>query len=487
MNPSDPAAERAVLAGVCQHGADVYHDVCDIVTPRTFSIDSNQLIWSCVDHLFKNGDQSHIDYPSILSAAKDLGFLSTLEKSDERAHLRAVLNMPVRQESVRRMAGRVRKLEVARLFRKQHDQAKERLGLVTGEESIDEIVAMAEEPIFDLSSLLNCQEESGPVLMGTSAKEYAIHLMDNPREMIGISTGYPRYDRAIGGGVRPNSLDIIAGRAKSGKSGVADEVGVNVASQMVPVFSIDTEMVWEERLHRILAKLSGVSVRDIETGKAGVKSLSRRQVSDAAEKLASLPYYYQSVIGMSFEDILASMRRWVTKTVGIGPNGKANSCVFIYDYLKLLSADGLGGNMAEYQMLGFITTALKNFMGRYGAGCVCFAQLNRDGIELENEAAIAGSDRIVHYATSISIFKKRSVDEIADSPEESMGYTHKLIPIVSRHGEGMSDGDHIFMKADFAHARITEGPTRSELARGLVTQGRNSGEIVVDDTVEASF
>lgn len=486
MTLCDPAAERGVLAGIFTGGVEAYADVADIVTAKTFRIDSNQLIWSCMDYLFKETDQTSVDIPSILSAAKGLGFATRLAKTEEMQHLRAVSNLPVLPANVRRMASRIRKLEIARLLTEQLDHAKRNLSEVSGDEPIDRILGLAEAPIFDLTSLLTGQANEGTEPIGSGAKEYVSHLMDHPREMVGISTGLPTYDFAIGGGIRPNSLDIIAARPKTGKTYLTDYTGLHIAGKLgVPTLNIDTEMSKREHQHRIIANLAGVTVRDIETGKCGTNQLSREKVVRAAEKLASIPYHYRCVIGMSFEDVLAMMRRWVTRVVGLTDDGLAKPCVIIYDYLKMLSSEDLSKNLQEYQMLGFITTALKNFMGRYGVGCLCFAQLNRDGIDREDTGVISGSDRIIHYCTSFTILKRKSDEERAEASNEHMRYTHKLVPVISRHGEGLQDGDYINVEADYRRGRITEGPTRNQLAAGVGTVSAASGFTI--DKTEGTF
>jgi replicative DNA helicase len=424
-----------------------------------------------------------------MSAAKDLGVKTLLEKPSEKEYLRAIMHMPVHTENVRRFAARIRKLEIGRLLNGQLDLAKQNIAGITGDEPIDEIIAKAEGPIFDFSSLIASEAGGAVSLMGEGAEEYLQYLMDNPREMMGISTGLARYDRAIGGGIRANSVDIIAARPKVGKTQLVDNIGLHVAGKVgVPTFNLDTEMTKEEHLHRIAGNLAGVAVYDIETGKVGVRDHDRRKVLEAAKQLKAMPYYYQCIIGSQFEDVLASMRRWVTRTVGLEPNGKAKPCVVIYDYLKMMSADFLSGDLQEYQALGFIATALKNFMGRYGVGCLCFAQLNREGIDREDTGVISGSDRIIHYCTSFSIYKWKSDEERAE-PGEASKYSHKLIPIINRHGEGLKAGNYINIQSNYRQGRVTEGPTRDELASTAQSPSVQGGGIVIENTndQEVSF
>ena len=90
-----------------------------------------------------------------------------------------------------------------------------------------------------------------------------------------------------------------------------------------------------------------------------------------------------------------------------------------------------------------------------------FVQLNRDGITKESTDAVSGSDRLIWLCTSFSIFKSKSPEELAeDGPNAG---NRKLVPIVSRHGAGMDDGDYINMNMIGANAKLIELQTRNEM------------------------
>jgi replicative DNA helicase len=802
---NDVSAERAVLAGLFKYGSDVYYDVADILTSKTFTLDSNKIIWMCLQHIFES-NTSVVDYPVIISSSKSIGYADFFNKEDERSHLRAITNFPVKQESVRSLAAKIRKLEIARLATEQLEEARNNLSTVTGDETVDDILNKLESPIFDFTSCLTENGMTGPRKMGEGVVEYLQHLANNPRSMIGISTGFKRLDKALGGGLRDNSLDVIVARMKqgkaqpldakiqtptgpkrmgdiiigdrvctptgtstviaihpqgvvpiyrvafadgdfteccenhlwevtrwagkprlmtlkeimstslsSGKSGnrkfsvrcpvecemdlkevplhpyllglmlgdgsfrsntpsftnddqdlikylrsllipeyhlkktaskysyligkkkrgmaknvykdqfermslwgltshhkfipdiykynsreirllilrglmdtdgdsdesgnvtisttsirmandvkfivqslgglchiakrytkcngkrflsyrcgiktnnngeffalkrkwgrcqkrkknnikrtiksikligrkeaqcitiadprglyltdhcivthnsfLVDNVALHIAGKLnIPVYSIDTEMSWEEHVHRVAACMSGATIEDIETGRFAKSDVSRNMVIEAAARLKDMPIHYESVIGKPFEEVLAGMRRWINKTVGIQINGKAKPCAIIYDYLKMMSADFLSDKLQEYQALGFITTALKNFVGRYSTRCLTFAQANREGISGEDTDIVGDSDRIARYATSIILYKKKTTEERAEAqPYGGSKYTHKLVPLVCRSGEGLDKENYINVLADYAHGRVIEGPTQQELIAG---------------------
>jgi hypothetical protein len=141
-------------------------------------------------------------------------------------------------------------------------------------------------------------------------------------------------------------------------------------------------------------------------------------------------------------------------------NGRTNDCLIIYDYLKLMSSSSITNNIQEYQALGFQITALHNLCVKLDIPCLSFVQLNRDGITKESTDAVSGSDRLIWLCTSFSIFKIKSPEELAeDGPNAG---NRKLVPIVTRHGGGLNDGDYINMTMQGSHARLIELKTRNE-------------------------
>lgn len=459
MAKSDPAAERAVLGGIFQHGNDAYLDLCDLITPATFTIDSNEVLYRCLGYLLREDPQARPDLPSVLSTAKTLGLHKHLEKKEEMLHLRGIMNLGQHTElpTVRKLAGKIRKLEIARLMDAQLERVQVDLDQISGDEPIREILGLVENPLFDLTSLLSKTQTDGVKPMGEGALDYIQYLMNNPRYMVGVSTGLAAFDESIGGGLREECLDIIAARQKTGKTILGDNIGLFIAQQTVPVLNVDTEMSREQHQLRILANLSGLDVREIEKGQYAFQAENRHKLEEAARRLHDLPYDYLCARDLSFEDTLAHVRRWLYRKVGLDDNGRAKPCVIIYDWLKLASTGDINKNMAEYQLLGYVTSSLKNFMGRYGARCLCFAQLNREGIDTEDTSVIRGSDRILDFCTSFSLYKLQNDDEVSVQDGEQE-YTHKLINLISRFGPAMRKGEYINIRSIYEQGKIVEGP-----------------------------
>jgi replicative DNA helicase len=213
--PEDVAAERAVLAGICTYGMDAYLDVSDLVGVNSFTIDSNQNLWKCLQLVLENSQV--IDYPSILSSANALGLGAIFERPEEQAHLRAVMNFPVEMSNVRRLAARIKKLEFLRHASKVVDNVKHDINSLSGDEPVMSILSKIENPILDISSVLT-QTTSGPQAISVGLRQYIEHLETNKRDMVGLSSGFPIYDFSIGGGFRPGTVNVIGARPKTGKA-----------------------------------------------------------------------------------------------------------------------------------------------------------------------------------------------------------------------------------------------------------------------------
>lgn len=455
---SNPAAERAVLAGITSYSAEAYFDISDIITETTFTVPSNQIIYKCLKHIIETNNDSKIDIPSIYSAATTLGLGYVFEKKQEANYLQAILSFPIDQKNVRRLAQQIKKLEIIRGLKKSLAIAEDNLNELTGEESITKILSVAEDVIFNFSASMT--DGGGPQLLGDGIMEYLEEVIADPVDEVGISTGFKKFDQAIGGGLTAG-VHMVGARIKVGKSYLSANVGDHISSNNIPVLYLDTEMQKKTQVPRLLAIKSKVSTKDIKTGKFGLEQDKKTRVFSAAKKVSQQPFWYKNISGTSFEEQAAIMRRWICKDVGLELDGTAKQCVIIYDYVKLMDDSSLK-NMAEHQALGFLMTNLHNFAIKYNVPILGLCQLNRDGIDNETTGTAAGSDRILWLCTSFSIYKPKSDEEIAqDGPDNG---NRKMVVLACREGGGTESHDYINFNFEGWCGKITEGKTALEIA-----------------------
>jgi replicative DNA helicase len=461
---SDPSAERAILAIICQYGESAFVEIADLISENTFTIDSNKIIFQCLKHIVEVNNNAIIDIGIIYSTAKDIGVDHILNKKEEAQHLKAIFDFPANKDNAIVFAAKIKKLEIARKLYKELDEIKEQLLDVSGTESITKILSIAEDGIFNFSSKL-VDSDNAPAQVSSGLDDYINNLIENPISQVGISTGFPVYDSAIGGGLRKSTINVIAARPKTGKTLLADNMGFYIANKLkIPVLNLDTEMTKEDHINRLIAMITEIEISKIETGKFTESTVMKSKVDNAIKELKETPLYYKPIPGKPFDEQLAIMKRWITKEVGLNTDGTAKQCVIFYDYLKLMDSAGISQDMKEYQVLGFMMTSLHNFACKYQIPIVAFVQLNRDGITKETTDTASGSDRIIWLCSNFSIFKRKSDEEIGEDGSNSGN--RKLIPVISRHGPGIEENDYINCNMKGWCAKITEGRTRIEITNG---------------------
>lgn len=452
----DTAKERVVLAGIIKFGSQAFVDVDDILKITSFTDKTNQAIYIAIKDILTKDPARTIDYPTLVAQFGVLNFGNILDKHIEQEHLKSIFATDVTLNTIRPFAGSLRKLEIGRQLISRLKKIQGDLSKIKGDESLGSILGMVESPIFEFVSDLG-EENAGPVSISDGLEDLIEHLINNPRELVGISTGWPKYDLAIGGGLRRKTVNMVGARMKVGKSQICLNIANAVSLSGIPVLYVDTEMSKEEQQVRRLALTSGIEINKIERG--NLNNSDKAKIANAIQKTKQSPFFHENVAGCDHETILGIMRRWIHRYVGF-ESGITKDCVIILDYLKLMNDDDLK-NMQEYQKIGFIMTNLHNFAVKYDVPIFVTIQLNRDGINKESTDIVSQSDRILWLCSNFSIFKHKTPEEIQeDGPENG---NRKLIPLVCRHGEGLPEGDYINMQMDGRYSSVKEVSAKNQI------------------------
>jgi replicative DNA helicase len=474
--------ERAVVSGLCQYGKDAWIDVSDIIDSSSFVEQHNQMIFRVIDNIINIQGIETIDLSSIVATAETLGFSSTISDRKYNDYIRSIFNFPVELANVRVHAKKLAKLEIARKWKNKLKDIYNKMAEVTGDETIDEIVNIPESALFDMVHNLYHNTDNNPVQIAEGNSELLNDLINNPIEMIGVPTPWPIYNEIIGGGLRPG-VSLIAARPKIGKSSLAKDALLHISGKMnIPTLYIDTEMDKTEQVFRMLATLSDVPTKRIETGYFGQDDDEKERVFLANKELEAMPLSHKRVGGMDFKEILSIVRRWIFKDVGFDDSGEANPCVIVYDYFKLMNVETLQ-KMQEFQALGFQISELSDFTKQYSIPCLAFVQTNREGIKETGGSVLSGSDRLLWLCISACDFKRKTSEEIEeDGPEFG---NRKLVPIECRYGSSLSDNDYIHMNLQGNISKVTELGTKSASIKDEDDSGFTGGKpIPVEDDEE---
>ena len=405
---TDVGAERAVLAGLFSYGLESYVEISDILDYGSFGNQNNQVLYKCIEKVLQN--EAAVDLPAILSAAQQLNLSESINTKQELEYINSLMGFPIKKENVLFFAAQVKKFQFARKIKTLTSNISKDVDSINGDESIDEIIGMVENPIMEFLR----EDDAGykPEKLGHEVEDYLEFLLDpeNQCDQIGLSSGFPRFDAVVGGGLRRKCVDLVSARPGVGKSVFADNVALYNARQGIPVLMLDTEMSKEDHLNRIIANLTSIPITEVTTGQFSDDEEKVIKVTKAVDEIKDMPYTYVSVAGAPFESIINTIKRWIMQEVGQDENGKTNDCLVVYDYLKLMSSSGISNNMQEYQALGFQITNLHNLAVKFDFPCLAFVQLNRDGITKETTDTVSGSDRLIWLCTSFSIFKLKSAE-----------------------------------------------------------------------------
>lgn len=436
------AAERALLAGLTQYASEAYMDCIDLLRPEIFTDTKNSLIYLTLASLLKN-NRSSVDIASIYSEATALNYDKMIcEKQDDKDYLKALFSYSISVSNIREQAALLYKLFVGRSLQESAQKTFKQLGDIRGTEGLDSIISIPEKNLTSAINLLSYEDDLE--IIGNSVDDLLAFVESNPGGNLGIPTPFPIFNDVVGGGLRPG-VHLICGRLKVGKSTVGKEVALHTAINGIPTLVIDTEMSYDEQLFRMLAKLSSVPIRDIEKAKYKFNPADNKKVRIAAEQIKSLPLIHKNVSGKDFTDITAIIKRWIHKTVGIDAAGKTNPHLVVYDYFKMMNPEVLK-SMKEYEAMGYQIAALHDLCKMYNTPVLSFAQINRDGISKDDTSVISQSDRLGWNAISVSLFKRKTADEIGED-----GYQNgniKLIPLEGRFMSRLDDGDYINMLLD---------------------------------------
>ena len=212
---ADLAAERAVLSALCQYGLDAYLEV-DFIDSRDFTDPMNALIFDCV---YKSiSENTQVELSSILSSANDLGVGDQINNKDEIGFIRSLFNFPIHKTNVGTYAAKIAKLKLSRDLLQTLKACEKELGSINGEEDVMDIVAKIEEPLLEATGDIYQSSSKKTETLGEGLDDYLDFLANNVSDFIGIPSGFPAYDAAIGGGFRRKCVDLIAARPKVGKS-----------------------------------------------------------------------------------------------------------------------------------------------------------------------------------------------------------------------------------------------------------------------------
>lgn len=454
---ADIQSEHAILACLILHGTKKLADIESILKKEDFYDRKHQALYACLQKAISDDDLSTVTIDCIQTTANTLNIVNLIPPLEG---LGKFYDKQINMEEVPLFLRKIKFWSIVRALEKRCIDVTQILSKLNGDESIATIVSQAEETIFDfLPDIINEEEISN---FSELLEAHVEHLANNPVDMIGLPSGFPRYDKKLGGGLRRGAINVIGARPGVGKSFICLNIAKNVAELGVPVLYLDTELTTSYQMTRWLALISDVDIDLIETGKFSKSMLDNQKINDAVLLNNAYKFHHINIGGRSVDEIISTVRRWLNKVVGKDKNGATNDCLIVLDYIKTMDLKDIGGQFREDQYLGDMVTKIHNLSVKNDIPVLAAVQLNRDGITKDSSDVISASDRILWLASSVAILKDKSSEDFASGDGVNNG-NKKMVLIKSRFGTAMDvTTEYINIMANLARSKMTEGKYNHE-------------------------
>ncbi|MBI5280914.1 MAG: replicative DNA helicase [Candidatus Solibacter usitatus] len=358
--PSNVYAERMVLGSILLND-NAFVTAAAGLAPEDFSLDKHRRIFQRM--LDIHNREERIDRVTLanellrhgeMEAVDGLTYLSSLDEGlPELYNLESYVQI-VRDKSLMRRL----------IFTAQETIHKAMLG----EDEPDRILAQTEDALLKLGearakdSLMSAQQVFDLEDGGVNA------FLDPARRVHGIGTGFIKLDEMTGG-LRGGELVIIAGRPAMGKTALALNIALHVATnkknpKAVAVFSL--EMSKQSLLTRLICSLARVDQQRFRSGYLDREE--RARLGMAAADIYDAPIYIDDTSSTTMMDINAKLRKLRAQT---------NLGLVVVDYLQLMPTPNLGRNSNRVQEVGALSRGMKLLSKDLDVPFMVLSQLSR--------------------------------------------------------------------------------------------------------------
>lgn len=248
---------------------------------------------------------------------------------------------------------------------------------------------------------------------------------------IGYPTGFNYLDEK--GGMQPTDLWIIAAEFSQGKTSLALDFCLSVASAGYGAAFYSTEMMSTQLAARMVAGKSGVSSRVIMQQPLEGETLSK--FDKAIGKLEGLPIYFDDSSTLSVDRIISSIRSMV--------RNRGVKVAFV-DYLQTLQTNERNMRMTEEQFFGLTARKFKNLAKELQVCIVLISQIARSKDTTEPTLSrIRGSGQISEAADVVLLIYRPEFYNKSYSGTRCKVSTKDTAQIKLAKGRNIGTGDFI--------------------------------------------
>lgn len=364
LPPQNLQAERSVLGSILLVN-EAIDDVSEFLDASHFYGDAHQRIYAAVMKLHDAGVRG-IDNVTL---AEELVRNSELEEVGGLLYLAEILESVPHAAHARYYADIVHDKWIQRsliyactdILRDSYDP--------TG--STDELLQSAERSIFQILEGLEQTSDFEIRKILIAAWDRINERLASDGSLSGLPTGFADLD-SLTNGFQPAELVILAARPSMGKTALACNWAVNVASltgRGVLFFSLEQSQL--ELAERFLCIRSQINGRKLKSGELNEEE--RHLLMQVSQEVSEMPLFLDDKPGRTVGQMGAIARRF-KRQHDIG--------LMMVDYLQFIEPDDR--RAPREQQIAMITRRLKNVAKELGIPVIALAQLNR-GVELRED------------------------------------------------------------------------------------------------------
>ena len=353
--PDTIESEVALLAGVFAKPA-AFLDVADVVMPEDFAEPFYAEVWRLVGQSIR---ETGGRVSPVAIAGRLAGFAS--DDFDPQAELAKLAGSVVTVVGVPDYAKQIH--EGARLRRLYYLAEQTRIEVSRAHLGNDDAERIASSLV---TGALEASATNAELLDFAMLGARTLARLDS--DLPACSTGLPRLDRAMGGGLFPGRLYGLAAPKKAGKTTMMGTIAFNLTEQGVPWAYCALEMGADQIFERLLSRHMGLNALRFLDADKRREAIFRQKVEDAVAWFRDRGGVFRSRPGMPLDDLLALLAR-----VALAGRYKG---VFV-DYLQLIG--GRPSNMNDAYWQDHVAQSLAEAAKRYELWIVVAAQIGRQG------------------------------------------------------------------------------------------------------------
>ena len=359
--PHSAEAESSVLGGLLLDNSS-WDRVSDLLSESDFYRFEHRLVFGAIGALVNAAKPA-----DVITVFEHLQNQGKAEEIGGLAYLNSLAQYVPSSGNIRRYAEIVRERGILRKLVSASDEISTSAFNPRGR-PVATILDEAEQKIFNIG------EEGARTKQGFQAMETLVvklmdrvqEMADNPNDVTGVPSGFYDLDR-LTAGFQAGDLIVLAARPSMGKTALAINIAEHVAlNEGLPVAVFSMEMGAAQLAVRVVGSIGRIDQSHLRTGKLTDDEWPR--LTEAIEKLRSIPFHIDESAGLSSGELRASSRRLARQCGKLG--------LIVVDYLQLMSGSSNDGENRATE-LGEISRGLKMLAKELQCPVIALSQLNR--------------------------------------------------------------------------------------------------------------